>query len=1154
MSTGEAEKLGRIADLVRTLRDAERELHTLTGGELDSVAGEGGVPFLFVEAQQRLLRTEAAQRQLAEQHFAILNALAAHIALVDAEGVILSVNEAWRRYGQANVLQSEAFGIGLNYLSICAAATGDCAEDARTSADGIRSVLRGEVPQFTLEYPCHSPTERRWYRLMVTPLLEGRPGGAVVMHVNVTERRLAEERVNESLARSTEAEREQRFLAQLLEGERARLSAAQRVAKVGSWETDLTTLEVIWSEETHRIFETDPATFQPTHPGFLERVHPEDRAAVDAAFARSSDAREPCSIEHRILLPGGRTKFVEERWQMIFDDAGQPVRALGTCHDITERKRADAELRSSRDLLRIASSAARLGGWMIELPEGTFTVSDELRAIHELPANAGTLDELMAFYDPEAREELRRHIDACRRDGTPYDIELPKHTATGQQIWLRSVGEAVRDADGRVIRLQGAGQDVTSRKLAERELARMNRALRLLSHCNEVLVRAQSERELLDRVCRIAVEDGGYLLAWVGYADEDAAKTISVRASEGANAGYLEGLRLSWSPDIPEGNGPAGKTVRTGKLVACRDITMDADFAMWRDRAVAHGIRSLLGFPLREGSRTFGVLCLYAAEVSEAGADELKLLQELADDLAFGIVGLRAREEHHRAEQKLREQAALLDQTSEAILVRDLDDHITYWNRGAERLYGWTAAEVVGRRATELFHRTDATRLAQAGAALERAIATGEWGGELTKLNKAGRPLLIAARWSLLRDGLGQPHAVLCVDADITEKRQLETLLLRTQRLESIGTLAGGIAHDLNNVLTPILSSIAMLSEDETNSDKLEDLAILEASAQRGAAMVRQLLAFARGEPQGPHQRVDVVAIAGEVLKMVRDTFPKDISAVLRTGGTPWAIQGDATQIHQLLTNLCVNARDAMPNGGVIALGLESVMVDDSYAKMSAETPSGQYLRVRVEDTGSGMAPEVRDRIFEPFFTTKPLGKGTGLGLSTCHAIARNHGGFIRVSSELGTGSRFDVYLPAEVPTDATDEAESTRAQHPRGRNELVLVVDDEEGIRKVALRTLERYGYRVLTAANGAEAVAVYTANVGAIAAVLTDMSMPVMDGPTTIAALQAIDPAVRIIGSSGLDTDGKAAKARALGVSDWVPKPYTADVLLRMLRAVIG
>ena len=1018
MSAGEAERLDRIAELVRTVRAAERELQTLTGAHVDAVAGEEGVPFLLVDAQQQLLRSEAAQRQLAEQQLAILNALA----------------------GQ-------------------------------------------------------------------------------------------------------------------LEGERARLAAAQRVAKVGSWETDLVTFDVVWSEETHRIFETEPATFQPTHPRFLKLVHPEDRAAVDAAFVTSARVREPCSVEHRIVLSGGRTKIVEERWQTFFDESDKAVRALGTCHDITERRGADEELRRRGDLLRIASSAARLGGWMLELPAGAFSSSDEIRAMHDLAADAvPTQEELLALYAPEQRAELRRVMDACLRDGTPYDVELPKSTATGRQIWLRSIGEAVRDADGRIVRLQGAGQDITSRKLAERELARMNRALRLLSNCNEALVRAQSEQELLDQICRIAVEDGGYLLAWVGYANDDEAKTISVRARSGASTGYLEGLRLSWSSDLPEGNGPAGKTVRTGKLFASPDIVLDASFALWRDDALANGIRSVLCFPLRDGSRTLGLICLYAAEVSVAGADELKLLQELADDLTYGIVGFRAREEHHRSEHKIREQAALLDQTSDAIFVRDLDDRITYWNRGAERLYGWTSAEIVGRRAAEVFHGADDAAVERARAAQAHVVASGDWIGEVHKVDKAGRSLLVAARASLLRDAGGLPRAVLTLDADITEKRQLETQLLRKQRLESIGTLAGGIAHDLNNVLTPILSSIAMLSEDETRPDRREDLALLEEAALRGAAMVKQILAFARGEPQEPHKPVDVVAIASEVVKMIRDTFPKDISPVLRTGETTWPIDGDPTQIHQLVTNLCVNARDAMPNGGVLTLAVEGVIVDDAYAEVSAGTPPGTYLRVRVDDVGSGMAPEVLERIFEPFFTTKPSGNGTGLGLSTCHAIARSHGGFILVSSEIGKGSRFDVYLPAIVLADPRVEAAATQAPLPHGRGELLLVVDDEEGIRKIVRRMLEHYGYRVLVAANGNEAVSLYAANAGSISAVVTDMSMPIMDGPMTIAALKAMDPLVRIVGSSGRDADGRAAKARALGVTHWVAKPYTADVLLRTLVAALS
>ena len=1277
MSPEERGRLSRIEELVQTLRDAERELHTLTAGQLDTVSSEGGQPFLLGEAQQRLLRSEAAQRLIAEQQLAIFDALPAHVALMDTEGVILSVNDAWRRFGQANEVQGDHFGIGLNYLAVCDAAVGEHSRGGVVAADGIRRVLRGEITQFSLEYPCHSPTERRWFRLMTAPLNDSQPRGALVMHVNVTERRLAEERSHESVARSAEAERiaqfgswemslldmedlfrnpltvsdellrivgvdpatphpaadlallltpevraefievvqaairerrpyslihrlrrtdgaervlhqlgrfffdevtgrplklvgtahditeqtrvdealrdserEQRLLAEQLEGERARLAAAQRVAKVGSWETNRATLEVIWSEETHRIFETDPATFQPTHARFLELVHPDDRAAVEAAFVAPMVARELSSIEHRVILAGGRTKIVEERWQTLLDERGQPVRALGTCHDITDRKQADEALRRSRDLLRIASNAARLGGWMLELPAWKFSLSEELLAIHDLPESAEpTQQELVALYSPEPREVLARHMDACLRDGTPYDVELPKSTATGRQIWLRSIGEAVRDADGRIVRLQGAGQDVTARKLAESELARIHRALRLLSNCNEALVRAQSEQALLDQVCRIAVDDDSYQLAWVGYANDDEGKTISVRAHAGAHQGYLEGLPLSWSPDAPEGNGPAGMTIRTGKFVASRDLAADSHFAFWRHKVLSKGMRSVLCFPLRDASRTFGMISLVASEVSAASANELKLLQELVDNLAFGIVGLRAREAHQRSEQKLREQAALLDQTHEAIFVRDLDDRITYWNRGAERLYGWTAAEVLGLRTAELFHRTDAIRLAQARVAQERVIATGEWSGELTQMNKVGRSLLVAARWSLLRDPQGLPRAVLTMGADITEKRQLEMQLLRTQRLESIGTLAGGIAHDLNNVLSPIMLSIELLRMSFPDESRHELLDTIERSAQHGAELVRQVLSFARGVEAG-RLEVRVDHLVRDIERTARDTFPKHIDVRTAVPADLWRVVGDPTQLQQVLVNLCVNARDAMPNGGTLTIAAESVSFDANYAGLNLGAKAGPYVLVRVEDSGTGMTPDVIERIFDPFFTTKEVGKGTGLGLSTSLAIVKSHGGFIRVYSEPGNGTMFTVYLPASI--DSTEAQTEATVKLPRGRGELVLVIDDEPSVRQITQQTLEAFGYNVVVATDGADAVAIYARRGHEIAVVLTDMMMPVMDGPSTIRVLRKMDPTVRIIAASGLVNSAQGAGV-GLGIRHFLPKPYTADALLNMLRVCL-
>jgi len=370
--------------------------------------------------------------------------------------------------------------------------------------------------------------------------------------------------------------------------------------------------------------------------------------------------------------------------------------------------------------------------------------------------------------------------------------------------------------------------------------------------------------------------------------------------------------------------------------------------------------------------------------------------------------------------------------------------------------------------------------------------------------------------------------------------------------MESIGTLAGGIAHDLNNVLSPILMAASMLQDEETDPARLDDLRTIAACAERGADMVRQLLSFARGGGKR-RERVDLGAIAREVQRIVRDTFPKHITFRLRAPAPAWEVQGDPTQMHQLLTNLCVNARDAMPGGGTLTVSVEGVVLDEVYAGMAVDARPGPHVLVTVEDTGTGMAPDVVDRIFEPFFTTKQTGQGTGLGLSTVHAIVRNHRGFLNVYSEPGRGTRFRVYLPAEVPAAAALEESAARSTLPRGSGELVLLVDDEEHIRTVTGRTLERFGYRVVAAANGAEAVLLYAQHRGDVAVVLTDMNMPVLDGPATIVALRTIDPGIRVVGSSGLDAGGHLAKAVDAGVKVFVPKPYTADTLLNALRKVL-
>ncbi len=679
-----------IVALVRTLHETQERLQELAGGEVDAVLHPGGQSYLLHEAQEKLRQSETVQHDLAATQSSILNALPAHIALLDHEGAILSVNDGWRHFAGNNGLQSSAAGVGQNYLEICDRAYGDCAAEAHSAALGIRAVLAGTTAEFALEYPCHSPTEERWFQLRVNPIEDGVPRGAVVMHVAITERK--------------------------------------------------------------------------------------------------------------------------------------------------------------------------------------------------------------------------------------------------------------------------------------------------------------------------------------------------------------------------------------------------------------------------------------------------------------------------QAEQRIAEQAALIDEARDAIVVRDLEDRITFWSKGAERLYGWTAEEARGSLLHELL-QVDAASFAEADRTVRE---TGEWNGEIQKHARDGAALTLDGRWTLVRDAQGQAQSILTIDTNITEWKKLEQQFLRAQRMESIGTLAGGIAHDLNNMLGPIIMSLDLLKARFPDSASTELLSIISDSAQRGADMVRQVLSFARGM-EGRRMEVQIKHLVRDIEKIVNDTFLKNIQVRTILPADLWTVLGDPTQLNQVLLNLAVNARDAMPEGGTLTLSAENLTVDAHYAGLDLEARPGPYVFLQVEDSGAGMPPEVIDQIFDPFFTTKEVGRGTGLGLSTSLAIVKSHGGFIRVYSEPEKGTKFKVYLPAQTETSPAGAAEQA-VEMPRGQGQLILVVDDETSVRQITAQTLEAFGYRVVLAADGAEALAVYTTRGAEIAAVLTDMMMPVMDGPATIRVLRKLNPSLPIIAASGLLANGHTGHAANLGVKHFLPKPYSAETLLKTLRQVLA
>jgi len=505
--------------------------------------------------------------------------------------------------------------------------------------------------------------------------------------------------------------------------------------------------------------------------------------------------------------------------------------------------------------------------------------------------------------------------------------------------------------------------------------------------------------------------------------------------------------------------------------------------------------------------------------------------------------------ERRQAEEQIREQAAMLDQATDAILVRDMQDRIRFWNRGAERLYGWTAAEAEGTDANQLLFKGSTPELDEAR---RRVVEKGEWSGELRQVTKEGKEVIVASRWTLVREADGRPKSQLVINTDLTEKKRLEAQFLRTQRLESLGTLASGIAHDLNNVLTPIMMAVYLL-EGVVPKEARETLLVpLQASAEHGAEMVKQILSFSKGGEGQRNQLLQVKHLIKDIEKMLRHTLPKSIDLRIAVPTDLWPISADATRINQVLMNLCVNARDAMPCGGRLTVSAENVSLDENYASMHPEARPGAFVILKVADTGTGIPADILDRMFDPFFTTKEQGKGTGLGLSTVLGIVKAHGGFISIDTKAGQGTQFSVHFPAMAPVQV-GQAQRVNRPLPVGNGELVLVVDDETSIRAMTKATLETHGYRVLTAGDGSAAVALYAQHRGEIRVVLTDMMMPIMNGPLTIRALRSMDPEVPIIAVSGLMPNGQEADVVGLGVRVFLRKPYTAQQLLTTLAEVL-
>ncbi len=759
----------------------------------------------LLEKQQQDKQREAAdaQRRIGEQlrqslqtQAVVLNALPAHIALLDPEGVIVAVNDAWRDFATANQLQVPEFGLGQNYLETCERAAGTAGAEALATATGIRRVLAGEAPNFSLEYACHSPTELRWFQMAVTPLRENQRGGAVAMHVNITERKRAEAALRET---------EERY--------RALFDRSHECVFLSDFEGNFLDANQASLELLGYRREDIPML---TYASLLT----EDQLplALQATDEIKKTGYQNHPTEYRLRCKDGRQVYVEIKSSLIYRE-GKPSAIQGIARDLTERRRAQELLFASEQ---------RLNAFFTKAPAGLVLLDKQLRYVqlNETVANVNgvsmqdhlgkTVREVLPKLAPVVEPLLQKVLATGEQ---MLNVELAGETPSQpgvRRYWL----ESFFPIPGKDAGPEGIGVifvEITESKQSEIKLQRANRDLQMLSRCNEALIQTANEGELLSTICQTVVEIGGYRMAWVGYAQDDDFRAIVPVARSGVDAGYFSEIKLSWDEKAPAGKGPAGQAIRSGRLAFSADTEQDADF-YWQAAAQKRGYKGVICLPLRDAKRTFGLLGLYTAEILQPNEAEFKLLQELAEDLAFGIGHLRSETERKQAEGRVAEQAALLDRANDSIMLRDLHHRLLYCNQGAERLFGWSKEEVLGKSLRELLI-VDQSAIDRA---MQAVLQHSEWVGELVKKTKSNKPVTVDSRWTLVRDEAGQPKSILTIETNITErKRAEERMHLQSSVLTAVDNAI--LITDSNGTIewvNPSFTRLTGYSAEETVGNK----------------------------------------------------------------------------------------------------------------------------------------------------------------------------------------------------------------------------------------------------------------------------------------------------------------------------------------------
>jgi PAS domain S-box-containing protein len=1082
----------------------------------------------------RIVLTDITARKMAEGELrkreraiqAMLDALPSTVAVVNRSGLIAEVNETWRRFALEN---SPVAGqpprnteVGASYFDACKSADGNILEEAREAYDGIRAVLEGRLASFSVEYPCHSPDQQRWFLMSVVPL-DQEDRAALIAHIEITGSKLAQQALQAS-------------------------------------------------EERYR------ALFSQMHLGFTLR-------------------------------------------EIVTDDTGRPT----DCRFLT----ANEAFLTSRGLK----------------PEDV--IGKTLTEIHpDLPSDS---TDWIAIYGEVALTGKSVHFEG-HSEALGRWFETTAYRTAPKQFAVMAT-------------------DITERKKAEDEQRRLRRALRLLSDCNLALVRAEDEQTLLSDVCRLVVETGGYRMSWIGFAEHDSGKTVSPVAQFGYADGLLESIRVSWDETLDIGHGSSGAAIRTGKAKVITNYLTNPDAAPWREAVLKRGYQSGVAVPLISQRQTIGALAIYSVKPDDFGAGEVSLLEELARNIAFGIETLRTRGQNKAAQAELQKFKAIVESSDDAIIGKTLDGIITSWNRGAEKIFGYSADEAIGhpmqmlippehlneepeilaqisrgesvehfetvrrckdgrlidvsvtispirdadgnvigaskiaRDITERKQAEQASRASeeryralfshmQSGFALHEILTddagepvnyrflaandaflgmlgqssddivgktltevfpnvpkdSTDWIAIYGKVALTGESVSFQSfsealqRWFEVTAYRPAPRQFAVLVTDVTEKKHTEAMLVQAQKMEAIGTLAGGIAHDFNNILTSILGFNHLIPGDIGNSEAVANyVRQIDTAGNRAKALVRQILTFSRQQPSQTSP-IDLCQIAKEVHQLIGTAAPSTIKVDLDLPPGKAMVMGSTIEMHQILMNLCVNAVDAIgTRHGSISIVL---------------THRDGGFDLSVTDSGCGIPEEIRSRIFDPFFTTKSATGGTGLGLSVVHGIVEGMGGTISVESPPEGGACFVVRLPELAsPAEKSVSKESLPSGQPTVGSRNILVVDDDPLIVELLRRFFLRNGHRVSASTAPSEALG-WIKTGERFDLVIADQMMPGTTGIELARAIADWAPGTKVLLCSGREDIIDYDEIAAARIETFVLKPFNltelADTVERLLEGV--